>query len=638
MGEHRVLEAAGEQQLRVFTQALLDDVRALERMLESGGFETGRTRIGAEQEMFLVDARLDPAPVASAVIERAGDRRLTSEIGRFNLEANLTPRLLSGRCLRDLHAEIDEILAIVRRAAAAEQADVVLTGILPTLRMSDLHIDNMTPAVRYQELNRAMKRLRGEDFHVSIDGLDELDVTHDNVMFEACNTSFQVHVQVDPGEFAHRYNLAQAITAPLLAIAENSPLLLDRRLWAESRIALFQESTDERSDARQGRGHPARVGFGNGWVEASALEIFREDVARFRVLLARELDEDPAAVLERGGVPELSALRLHTGTVWRWNRACYGVLEGRPHLRIEHRALPAGPTPIDEVANAALFFGLVTAPAEAFGDVREHLAFDDAKANFLRAAREGSKAQLVWLDGRTVAADDLVLSELLPVAREALAGSNVDRSDVDRYLGVVAERVRREQTGARWMLRSLATMEAEGTPELRSRAITRAMRDRQRSGRAVHTWELASVDDLRDGHPRYTTVGQLMTTDVFTVRPGDVADLARSVMDWRDVRHVPVEDEQGRPAGLVTPRSLLRLYAASRGDDAPIPVSAVMEPNPPTVSPDTPLREAIAQMQAAGLGCLLVVEDERLAGIVTDRDFVSVSAELLRDPPPCERT
>jgi CBS domain-containing protein len=489
----------------------------------------------------------------------------------------------------------------------------------------------MTPSARFQELNRAMKRLRGEDFRVAIDGLDELDVTHDNVMFEACNTSFQVHVQVEPGEFARSYNVAQAITAPLLAVAENSPLLLDRRLWAESRIALFQES-DERSDARQVRGHPARVGFGSGWVEDSALEIFREDVARFRVLLTRELDEDPAAVLERGGVPELSALRLHTGTVWRWNRACYGVLEGRPHLRIEHRTLPAGPTPIDEVANAALFFGLVTSPAEEFGDVRERLSFDDAKANFLRAAREGAKAQLVWLDGRRVAADDLVLSELLPLARESLAGSGVDPADVDRYLGVIAERVRREQTGARWMLRSLAAMEEEGTPELRSRAITRAMRDRQRSGRAVHTWELASLDDLRHEQPRYATVGQLMTTDVFSVRPADLAHLARSVMEWRDVRHLPVEDEQGRPAGLVTTRSLLRLYTASRGDDDPVPVSEIMEPDPPTVSPETPIGEAIARMQANALGCLLVVEDGRLAGIVTERDFLSVAAELLRGP------
>src|SRR5262245_3520545 len=325
MGDHNVFAKHDSRQSRAFLKSLLADVSALERMIETGRIESGVRRIGAEQEMFLIDRAMRPAPVAVEVLKTANDHRLTTEIGKFNLEANLSPRLLAGHGMHEMEDELSELIAIARRAARDCQADVLLTGILPTIRQSDLTLDSLTPISRYHELNRAMSQLRGGAFNIHIKGLDEFQAAHDNVMFEACCCSFQVHLQAGPEEFAHLYNLAQAISAPLIAVAANSPLLMGQRLWHETRVALFQHSTDERSSSRQARNHPPRVSFGEGWIRDSVIEIFREEIARFRVILTKQLDEDPLELLALGELPKLAALRLHNSTVWRWNRPCYGV-------------------------------------------------------------------------------------------------------------------------------------------------------------------------------------------------------------------------------------------------------------------------------------------------------------------------
>src|SRR5262249_12305015 len=247
-------------------------------------------------------------------------------------------------------------------------------------------------APRYHELNRWVTKLRGGPFSIHIKGLDEIQLQHDNIMMESCNTSFQVHLQVNPNEFAELYNMAQAVTAPVVAAAVNSPLLFGNRLWQETRLALFQHSTDARSVTQQARSHPTRVGFGERWLQRSVLELFHDQVARFRVIMTRNPDEHPMAVLARGEVPLLNALRLHNGTIWPWNRACYGVSNGRAHLRIENRALPSGPTTLDEVANAAFFIGLMMALPDEYGDITRLMTFDQAKDNFFMAARHGLNA------------------------------------------------------------------------------------------------------------------------------------------------------------------------------------------------------------------------------------------------------
>ncbi len=645
MGEQRITESTGEVELRAFTRALLDDVRALEHLLSSGQFETGTRRIGAEQEGFLVDARMRPACVAERVIEEAGDPRLTTELARFNIEANLSPRVLGGTCLSAMAEELTEVTQRLRDAAALHGAQVLLAGSLPTLGKGDLDLANMTPLPRYRELNRVLTRLRGGDFHIAIKGLDELDITHDNVMFEACNASFQVHFQVGPEEFAKLYNLAQAVTAPVLAAAVNSPVLLKRRLWAETRVALFERSLDTRKTAEHARGRRPRVHFGDHWVRESVLELFREDIARFRVMLTGHADEDPKAVLDRGGVPDLTALRTHNGTVYRWNRAVYGITDGVPHLRIEHRVLPSGPTITDQIANAAFFFGLMAFHADEHPRIDKEMRFDDAKSNFFAAARHGLKAQFTWFGGRTCTASELVLDHLLPQARDGLARAKIAAADIDEYLGVIEARVRTTQTGARWVQQSLASME-EGTPEVRYRHLTECMLRNQMAGTPVHEWSLARVQGGPENwSDSFKTVGQFMTTDVFTVRPGDIVDLAANVMEWEHIRYVPVEDDDGALVGMVSLRALIRMAASARklGSTESLLISSVMTENPRTVTPETSTLDALAIMRSSRVSCLPVVEAGKLVGLISALDLLDVLVRFMErhfdrasSPPPAD--
>jgi gamma-glutamylcysteine synthetase len=458
MGEHDVRKQSQREEIRVFLKHLLKDVRALEYMLDNGLVESEVRRIGAEQELFLVDADWRPAPIATEVLDRLEDEHFTTELGRFNLEFNLDPLSFGGSCLGDMERQLNELLAKVREAANACGGEVVLTGLLPTLTKSDLEIGNMTPNPRYFALNEAMTRLRGGDYEFFLKGIDELHLRHDSIMVEACNTSFQVHFQAAPAKFARLYNAAQVVTGPVLAAAANSPLLFGKRLWSETRVGLFQQSIDTRRTTPHLREQIPRVSFGRHWVRSSALEIFREDIARFRTLLSTEIDDDPFEAIEEGQAPSLKALRLHNSTVYRWNRVCYGISDGKPHLRIENRILPSGPTVRDEVANAAFWYGLVNGVLDEYGDVTRHFNFDDIRSNFFSAARQGLNTQLSWVGGDMAPADRLIVDTLIPLAREGLLAADIDSGEVDRYLGTVEERVSSGKTGAQWQLSSLATM------------------------------------------------------------------------------------------------------------------------------------------------------------------------------------
>ena len=632
MGELDVRQSSDEERLRVFMKALLIDVRALERLLELGRFESDVRRIGAEQEFFLVDKARKPACRAEEIINAIDDPRFTYELAKYNLEANLSPQVLGGDCLHKLEREAVEIVKKARAVAGTVGTDVVLTGILPTLSSSSLTLDNMVPRPRYRALNDAIVKLRGDaEFKMSIKGIDHMDMVHDNVMLESCNASFQVHFQVAPEEFAPLYNIAQAVTGPVMAAAVNSPLLLGKRLWHETRIAVFEHSVDARSELHRSRGLQPRVHFGDHWIEESVLEIFREDIARFRVVLTAKSDEDPMAEIEAGRAPQLHALRLHNGTVYRWNRACYGITDGKPHLRIEHRILPSGPTVLDEVANAAFFFGLMSELAEEVGDVRKRMSFEHAKSNFFAAARDGLRSQFTWLDGEDITAGKLVLDRLLPAARSGLQRVGIRKQDIDRYLGVIEERVASQKTGARWMLDSLASMGSNKTMDERLRNLTSAIVKQQTLDEPVHKWPLAEFCQTQDWRDSYRTVEQFMTTDLFTVRPDDLVDFAASLMDWKHVRHVPVEDDTGKLVGLVSHRALLRIVARGEQEDEPVAVRNIMNPNPATISPDRRTVDAIRLMRELKVACLPVVKDQKLIGVVTEADLIGVAGKLLED-------
>jgi CBS domain-containing protein len=634
MGELNVDEV-DHLKLRDFMRALIADCWAIEKMLETGMMESGVRRIGAEQEMFLVDRNnMRPAMISSSLLQVLKDQHFTTELAKFNLEANLAPRTFAAGCLQSMENELLDLVSKVKKGAQQLEADVVLAGILPTLVLSDLSLDSMTDVPRYRELNKRLSEMRGSKFYVLIKGLDELHVTHDNMMLEACNTSFQLHYQVSPEEFVDLYNLSQAITAPVLAAAVNSPILFGQRLWAETRLALFQHSVDERSELVKARSRPSRVSFGEKWVEKSILELFRADIARHRVLLAHAVDEDPQAVLERGEIPKLSALRLHNGTVWRWNRPCYGIHNGIPHLRVENRVLPSGPSIIDEVSNSAFFCGLMAALPDEYGPIQNVLDFDHVKTNFLAAARHGLSGTMHWVGGTTYTARSLVLEHLLPLARRGLEKMGIESTERDRYLGTIEERVRTGQTGSQWILKSLTAMGPRGTPLMRAQAITRAIIEGNNEGKPVHEWPVAEIHEAPGGyHEHYRTAGQFMSTDLFTVRPDDVVDYVASIMHWEHIRYVPVENEEGRLVGLVSQRHLLPLLAqgSTLNRAQGVPVHMIMKKDPVTVTPDTPTLEVIEMMRKGKIGCVPVVENGRLVGVVTLFDLLNVSAKLLEE-------
>ena len=623
----------GPEAVRAFSRALLRDVHALERMLDEGLFETGVRRIGLEQEMFLVNAAWRPAPVALEVME-ALDGPYTTELALFNLEANLPPLALGGRCFSDLDERLTGIVRDVREAARGVDADVVLTGILPTLTKSDLSLDNITPRERYYALNRATMELRGgEPQRLHIEGSDDLMLEHDSVMLEACNTSCQVHLQVDAENFAAFYNAAQLLAGPVLAAAVNSPTLFGRQLWSETRIALFQQSVDTRSGRVHMRELAPRVRFGDKWLEGPVTQLFQEDVARFRPLLIQRVEEDPIAVLDEGRSPRLQALQLNNGTIYRWNRPCYGTGDGKPHLRIECRYLPSGPSIVDEVANAAFWVGLMTGITERYGDVSRLIPFEEAKDNFLAAARSGIRAGFRWLDDEVHGARDLITAELLPLAREGLESAGIDGRDIDRYLTVVADRVELGGTGSRWMTESLSSMSRDGSRPECLAAITAATVRRQAAGLPGHLWAEARLEEAGARHLNYLRVEQIMTTQLFTVHEDELVNMAAFIMDRKQIRHVLVEDDSHKLVGLISYRSILRLIAHDSdgsGSDLP-PVSQIMERNPVRVGPDTHTLEALSVMRANRVSCLPVVDGDRLVGIVSEADFLSVAYELLEE-------
>ncbi len=622
MGEHGVRAAEGETAVRAFTRALLRDLEALEVLLERDAFEHEPRRIGVEQELFLVDARLRPAPIAPELLMNLDDHRFTSELARFNLEANLDPIEVGPGLLAALQRQLSEVLDTVDQGAAVFGARAALMGTLPTLRRSDLELENMTPEPRYYALNQSLRRVRGSDFHVVITGQDELETRADSVMLESANTSLQLHLQVSPAEFPVLHNLAQLVTAPLLGAAVNSPVLLGRRLWHETRVALFERSVDSRSVLQASRGQQPRVSFGEGWTSGSALETFRETAARHRILLLRDAEPDPVELARGGVIPELRALRLHNGTVWPWNRLCYGSGPERAHLRIENRVLPSGPTLADEVANAAFFYGMMAGLESEAASVPARLAFERARENFILAARRGLDAEFTWLDGRRVGCRDLILEELLPLARIGLRRWRLDPVEVDRWLDLLEARVARRMTGARWILDALGPNVSESALT----SVTAALLDHQHEDRPVAFWPPYESPPASVPKARGPSVADIMTTDLFSVHPEDVVDLATSMMQWKHVRHVPVEDESGRLVGLISHRELLDL--AARGSP-PASVANLMDRHPDTIHPDAPLHEAAARLLESRSACLLVVAGDKLVGIVTQLDLLRETAVFL---------
>jgi gamma-glutamyl:cysteine ligase YbdK (ATP-grasp superfamily) len=481
-----------EQDYQRFGDRLKACLTALGHVLQRDGFGHGATTLGAELELALIDEHARAAPINRAVLSDLTDPRLTVEIDRFNLEYNLTPVAAAGSPFAAMERELSRALSAVDRAAAAHGGRIVPVGILPTLTMPELESSALTDLPRYRALSRGLRHDRRGPFAIHIDGADPLSLIADDITLEGANTSFQVHLRVDPCRFADSYNAAQIATPLVLALGANSPTFLGHRLWDETRIALFKQSLDVRDPSEHPWRAPARVGFGHGWVRHGAWELFAESAALFPPILPVVCDEDPLDVVRSGGIPGLRELRLHHGTVWRWNRAIYDAGEGG-HLRIEMRALPAGPTPLDMAANAAFLIGLTTAWRERAAETLPRLPFLYAEWNFYRAAQHGLDARLIWPFASGHAPSERPVTELvepaLADAAEGLAQLGVERSDADRMLGVIRARLATRRTGARWQRRAFDTL-VRRMP--RAEALARLVDvyvANSRSERPVHEWQ-----------------------------------------------------------------------------------------------------------------------------------------------------
>ncbi len=622
-------ELEGEAR-RSFVRALIGDLHAVERMLAEGLFERGVSRIGAEQELFLVDRAYHPAPGALKILEKIDDEHFTTELGLYNLEMNADPQTFAGAGLARMEAQLHQLYGKLRTTAEALDLEPVMVGILPTLEKGDLGLHNMVPKPRYQMLNRAMNAERGEPYDFSIRGLDELVMTHDTVMVESCNASFQAHLQLaEPERFPQMYNLAQALMAPVLAGACNSPLLFGRRLWSETRIALFEQSCDIRSPGLHLRNALGRVSFGRRWLRGSVVDLYKENLARFRALVGSEINEDSIAELDAGRIPQLAALRLHNGTIYRWNRACYDISpSGKPHLRIELRILPSGPTIADEIANTAMWLGLMSELGATIDDVADRLDFDHARANLYNAARDGLAARFTWLEGESVLAQPLILERLLPLAKAGLDRGGVNPADSARYLGIIEKRVRSLHTGSRWMLQSIAEMGDEGTSGTRAAALVAAMITRQKTNDVVADWLPAHIDENDATRSVDHQVSQHMSADLVTARPDDPVRLVQQICAWENLRHLPVEDVGGRLVGLVSLRAIERHLAANpNGGDTS--VADLMHTELITVTPDTPTLKAIALARKHKVSCLPVVQGEYIVALLNRSHFVGRWAKVL---------
>ncbi|HEX5112202.1 MAG TPA: glutamate-cysteine ligase family protein [Saprospiraceae bacterium] len=638
MGEQRVSIVKTQDQMQSFVKSLLDDVKALDYMIQNDWFECDIVRIGAEQEMVLVDQKtFKPACINMEALSHMTDWPwVETELAKFNLEINLEPREFSGSSFRLMEDEMASKLSKIEGVVNQLGATIVLTGILPTLRKYDLEMSNLTPKQRYFALMEAInQQLIGNTYELNMVGIDELLIKHDSPLLEAVNTSFQVHLQVSPQQFAPMYNLAQALSAPVMAIAANSPIVFGRRLWHESRIAMFQQSLDTRSTHDHMRERSPRVNFGRQWCDESILDIYREDIARFRVLLSGDVTEDALETIKEGRVPKLRSLQVHNSTVYRWNRPCYGISEnGKPHLRIENRVLPSGPTVLDEVSNAALWLGCMIQMSEDVGDIRNKMSFEDVSDNFSKAAKFGIDSKFTWMFDQKIPAVELVLDELLPRAKAGLAMRKVNPEDISRYLDIIEARAREHMNGARWALRSYTKLKKETTEDEALTVLTNAMSVNAKQGLPVHMWKMPELNDLKEYRPSHLKVSEFMSTDLFTVQKDDIIELIVDMMDWRKIRYTPVEDKEGKLVGLVTLRVILRhlLKLKNQPDNEDL-VNAtakdIMIENPLTVGPNASILEAMSIMRKSKIGCLPVVQNGELIGIITEMDFLRISGRLI---------
>jgi hypothetical protein len=481
-----VFSREDRQHYREKVKACLD---VFARMLSDARFEADRHSFGLEVELNLTDEAGDPQMCNAKVLEAIADADFQTELAQFNVEINVRPHRLDGEVLAEVERDLRSSLNAAEEKAREIGAHMMIVGILPTVAPEHLSADALSANPRYALLNEQIFAARGEDLHLAITGVERLSTYADTIAPEAACTSVQLHLQVAPEDFARHWNAAQAIAGVQLAVGANAPFFFGKELWRETRIALFEQATDTRPEELKHQGVRPRVWFGERWI-TSIFDLFEENVRYFPALLPVSDDEDPVATLERGDVPRLPELRLHNGTIYRWNRPIYEVVRGRPHLRVENRVLPAGPTVADIMANAALYYGLLRTLADADRPVWSQMSFAAAEDNFHAGARDGIEASVYWPGVGEVPVTELLLRRLLPMAHEGLERSGVAASDRDRLLGIIEQRCLLGVNGASWQAAAFHHHYETGKLDRADalRAMTRHYRELMHANVPVHEW------------------------------------------------------------------------------------------------------------------------------------------------------
>lgn len=618
----------GAEQRRAFICAVLEDLEVLEKLLREGRIESA-WRIGAEQEYVLLDSALNPAPVGPELVQLLADDRFTTELGRFNVEANLTPRPLGKGSFEAMAAELRGLTDRIERAAVNLGARPVLVGSLPHFELGHVSRSFMTPSPRYAELDRAAMSALGGRMTVALRGMDSLIAQQDSIMPEALGTSFQVHLQVPGGVLPSAYNWSVAIAAPLVAAAGNSALIGGRRLWQETRIALMELCADIRGRAALRRGGRSRTSLGPGWMRQSPLELYQADLSTFDSALCGA-PVASFAQLERGEVPTLAALALFNGSIWPWLRVCYGVSGGRPHLRIENRLLPSGPTLADEISNAALWVGLVLALQLEAADPSQELPFELAEANLHAAGQDGLGATLTWLRGRRVTAAELLKRQLLPRAVEGLQRAGLDTAEATALLAPVVARIETGQTGARWMTRMFSSLPPRWSRRRRARWTMARWLEEARTGAPVHAWS-AAVGNPAQLEGAQTPAVTWAREEPVVIRSDAPVSLARAVARWSGVSWVAVEAQDGRYLGAL---SAERLGREVDGDGA---VLELPYTELPELGVNATVADALVAFADGGYSAAAIVEDESLVGLIFEEDLLEAlsngqAPELARPP------
>lgn len=614
MGEHIAKSAFNEEERKLFVQQLIDDIQALEIMIKKGLIEDDIVRIGAEQEMCLIKDDYRPASNSLDILKDLDDPHYTTEFATYNIEANLDPITLERDCFGTMETQLTGLVEKAKQSAKKNGTRVLLTGILPTISKDELGMDFMTPIPRYFKINEVLKAWRGDDFTLRIKGADELSLHHDSVLFEACNTSFQLHLQIPPEDFTKSYNWAQAISGPVLSACCNSPLLLGKELWRETRIALFQQSLDTRVWTKALREEVARVGFGERWQKHSVAEIFKQDVSTHRILLTKPITQNSLELLEKGEIPKLEALSLFNGTVYRWNRPCYGVGNGKPHLRIENRYIPAGPTVLDEMANFAFWVGLMAGRPQKYDDMPSLMDFRTAKLNFLRAATSGRHAMFSWM-GKDMTAKKIIREELLPIAYDGLRKFHVDERDIERLLGVIKARTA-GNTGAEWQIHNFRELCKQMKLDSAIVQLTRSMYKNQQTNVPVHQWK--PIENMGETKEAFKWVNQIMSTKLMKLYEDDYANLALSIMQWNNIHHLPVENGKGELVGLLTWSHIEKFEQL---DKKGARVGDIMVKDVITITPKTEISKAKSLMDEYKIGCLPICVDTHIVGIISKVDL-----------------